>query len=119
MNRRALLRALSALPWVAVVGHAEGQERVSKIGFLTPNVEGVPFEQGFHQGLRELGYSEGNSIIIEWRRPKDRQDLAAPLASELVQRQVDLIVTVGTSAARAAMEATATIPIVSLSGAPV
>src|SRR5262249_37533798 len=101
------------------VGHAKGQERVSKIGFLTPNVEGVPLEQGFHQGLRELGYSEGNSIIIEWRRAKDRQDLAAPLASELVQKQVDLIVTVGTSAARAAMEATGTIPIVFLSGAPV
>jgi DNA-binding transcriptional ArsR family regulator len=56
------------------------------------------------QGLRELGYSEGSSIIIEWRRAKDREDLAAPLAFELVQRQVDLIVTVGTSAARAALD---------------
>jgi hypothetical protein len=50
--------------------------------------------------LRELGYSEGSSIIIEWRRAEDREDLAAPLAFELVQRQVDLIVTVGVRCAR-------------------
>ena len=99
--------------------YSAAQNTVPKIGYLTPNAQGVPLEQGFHQGLRELGYSEGSSIIIEWRRAKDREDLAAPLAFELVQRQVDLIVTVGTSAARAALDATATIPIVFLSGAPV
>jgi putative ABC transport system substrate-binding protein len=118
MKRRALLGVLGAAPWFASVSCGAAQNRVPKIGFLTPNAEGVPFEQGFHQGLRELGYSEGTSIIIEWRRAKDREDLAVPLALELVQRQVALIVTVGTSAAHAAMKATATIPIVSLSGAP-
>jgi putative ABC transport system substrate-binding protein len=119
MKRRAFLGVLGASPWFASIFCGAAQNTVPKIGFLTPNAEGVPLEQGFHQGLRELGYSEGSSIIIEWRRAKDREDLDAPLASELVQRQVDLIVTVTTSAARAAMKATATIPIVFLSGAPV
>jgi putative ABC transport system substrate-binding protein len=119
MKRRAFLGVLGAAPWFASVPYSPAQDTVPKIGYLTPNVQGVPFEQGFHQGLHELGYSEGSSIIIEWRRAKDREDLAAPLAFELAQRQVDLIVTVGTSAARAALDATATIPIVFLSGAPV
>src|SRR5215471_13116382 len=106
MKRRAFLGFLNAALWFASVSCSAAQNTVPKIGFLTPNAEGVPLEQGFRQALRELGYSEGSSIIIEWRRAKDREDLDAPLASELVQRQVDLIVTVTTSAARAAMKAT-------------
>jgi putative ABC transport system substrate-binding protein len=117
MKRRAFLVALGTAPWVALMRHAEGQGRTPRIGFLTPNTEGVPQEQGFQEGLRELGYVQGSSILIEWRRGK-QEDLPA-LASELIRRQVDLIVTVGTPAARAASQATTTIPIVFLSGAPV
>jgi putative ABC transport system substrate-binding protein len=87
------------------------------IGYLTLNSEGTPTEQGFRDQLRELGYAEGSSIVIERRYARLAQ--LAALASELVQKRVDLIVTVSTPAARAAMEATATIPIIFLSGAPV
>jgi ABC-type uncharacterized transport system substrate-binding protein len=119
VRRRAFVGALAAMPWFAFIGHAKGQERVPRIGFLTFNVEGVGQEQGFRQGLRELGYTEGGNIIIEWRRAKESREAVSAPAFELVRMQVDLIVTVGTLAARAVLEVTATIPIVFLSGAPV
>ena len=117
MNRRTLLYALGAAVSIGFVSHVNGQERIPAIGYLTLNTEGTQTEQGFREKLRELGYSEGSNIVIEWRHGKQVQ--LAVLASELVQKGVDLIVTTGTSAARAAFEATATVPIVFLSGAPV
>ena len=117
MNRRTLLYALGAAVSIGFVSHVNGQERIPAIGYLTLNTEGTQTEQGFREKLRELGYSEGSNIVIEWRHGKQVQ--LGVLASELVQKGVDLIVTTGTSAARAAFEATATVPIVFLSGAPV
>ena len=100
MRRRAFLGALGAAPSFALIRYVKGQERVPRIGFLTLNVEGTPQEQGFRQGLHELGYSEGRSITIEWRRAiRSRKELPR-LVSELVHMEVDLIVTVGTSTAR-------------------
>ena len=117
MNRRAFLCALGTAPWLAIAASASGQEGLPRIGFLPANAEGMPFQQGFLQGLGELGYVEGTNLTIEWRRGKQTE--FATLASELVQKQVQVLVTVGTPAARAAMEATPTVPIVFLSGAPV
>jgi len=117
MKRRTFLCALSAVACVGLASHVNGQERIPTIGYLTLNAEGTQAEQGFREKLRELGYSEGSNIVIEWRRGKQTQ--LGALASELVQKPVDLIVTTGTPAARAAFEATATVPIVFLSGAPV
>jgi len=117
MNRRSLLCALGAAACILFAPYVNGQRRIPTIGYLTLNAEGTQIEQGFREKLRELGYSEGSTIVIEWRR--GRQAQLAALAWELVQKPVDLIVTTGTPAARAAFEATATIPIVFASGAPV
>jgi putative ABC transport system substrate-binding protein len=68
------------------------------------------------QGLRELGYVEGKNILIEWRSGERSRDRQRALAADLVRLNVDVIVAVGSGDIRAAKEATATIPIVMISG---
>jgi putative ABC transport system substrate-binding protein len=66
----------------------------------------------FREGLRKLGYIEGQNIIIEYRYAKGQFERLPVLAGELVRLKVDVIVTGGSTATRAAREATSTIPIV-------
>ena len=68
--------------------------------------------EGFRQGLHELGYVEGKNIVIEWRFAEGKLDRLPALAAELVRLKVDVIVTGGALPTRAAKEATVTIPIV-------
>ena len=82
-----------------------------RVGFITPMPESWPDQEGFRQGLRELGYIEGQNILIEWRRADTGQQ-SQVLADALVNEKIDVIVASGTQAAYAAMRATATIPVV-------
>ena len=101
---------------VVVGGVAEAQpaKKVLRIGLLSgarpspmpPNIE------AFRQGLRELGYIEGQNIIVEYRWAEGKDDRYAILAAELVSLGVDVIVTQGTQATIAAKQATNTIPII-------
>jgi putative tryptophan/tyrosine transport system substrate-binding protein len=68
--------------------------------------------EAFRQGLRELGYVEGRTIVIEWRSAEGQLDRLPSLAAELVRLKVDVIVTGGPSATRPTKAATGTIPIV-------
>ncbi len=68
--------------------------------------------EAFRQGLRELGYVEGENIVIEWRYAEGKQHRLNELAAELVRLKVEVIVVGGTASARAAKRATKTIPIV-------
>ena len=68
--------------------------------------------EAFRQGLRELGYVEGQNILVEYRWAEGKDDRYAILAAELVSLGVDVIVTQGTQATVAAKQATNTIPIV-------
>ena len=68
--------------------------------------------EAFRQGLRELGYVEGQNVAIEWRSAEGEADRLPRLAAELVRLKVDVIVTGGAGATRPARQATATIPIV-------
>jgi putative ABC transport system substrate-binding protein len=115
ISRRAFLGSLAgaglAAPFAA---EAQQPERLYRIGM----VERTSIEinaanvQGFRQGLRQLGYVEGESFAIEYRSA-DGQDGRFPgLAGELVRMKVDLILTRGTPAALAVKNATATIPVV-------
>jgi putative ABC transport system substrate-binding protein len=94
--------------------------KVPRIGVLTgTSSEGSPV-YALRQGLRELGYVEGQNIVIEWRWADGRIEQLPDLAAELVRLKVDVIVTNSTPAARAAKNATRTIPIVlGLAGDPV
>ena len=99
----------------ALCSSAQAQQpKVPQIGLLffsSPSAQLARVE-AFRQGLRELGYEEGKNIVIEWRSAGGKLDRLPALAAELVRLKVDIIVTAGGSATRAAKEATSTIPIV-------
>ena len=99
---------------LCVPPQAQQPTKVPRIGYLTatsPSANSARIE-AFRQGLRELGYVEGKNIVIEWRSAEGKLDRLPALAAELVRLKVDVIVTAGPAATRAAKEATATIPIV-------
>jgi putative ABC transport system substrate-binding protein len=73
----------------------------------------------FRRGLHELGYLEGQNLIIDYRSADGRPERLAQLAAELVRAKVDVIVPRGTPATQAARNATAAIPIVATIGSPV
>jgi putative ABC transport system substrate-binding protein len=101
---------------------AEGQQagKVYKIGYLAaspPEAQGIPSaslgaRSPFRQGLHDLGYVEGRDFVMEYRWAEGHADRLPGLAADLVRAQVDVIVTAGTPATYAAMQATKTIPIV-------
>jgi putative ABC transport system substrate-binding protein len=101
---------------VPLSGEADPAASFPRIGFLNtaslsdPRVP--PFLQAFRQGLRELGYVEGQNIAIELRWAEGQYDRLPSLAVELVRLKVNIIVAAGPSAVQAAKQATETIPIV-------
>jgi putative ABC transport system substrate-binding protein len=96
-----------ALPW-------QPKPRLLRIGYLGPGTSG-PYPallNGFRQGLRDLGYVEGENIVLEYRFTDDRGERLPEFAADLVAQNVDVIVTTGADAAEIARDATSTIPIV-------
>jgi len=92
---------------------AQQAQKIPKIGFLGgANPRLAPILQSFRQGLRELGYVEGQNIIIEPRRSMGNTSEFNNFAAELVRLQVDVIVAQNINPTRSAMNATKTIPIV-------
>src|SRR5207247_9063782 len=93
---------------------AQQPGRVPRIGFLsvTSPSDRPPLLDAFRQGLRELGWVEGQNIVIDYRYAEGRVDRLPDLAAELVRLKVDLIVSGGTQGATAAKNATETVPIV-------
>ncbi len=97
---------------------AQKAGKVYRIGYLS---NGPRIHKAFGQGLRELGYVEGQNIVIDRRFSKRKRGLYPELAADLVRLKVDCILTVGIAATRAAKQASSTIPIVmgNFSGDPV
>jgi putative ABC transport system substrate-binding protein len=93
---------------------AQQSRKVPRIGVLLPGTAAsfALRTKAFLEGLRDLGYVEGQTIAIEWKWGQDRAEGLPELAAELVGRNVDVIVTGGTPAAKALKSATGTIPIV-------
>jgi putative tryptophan/tyrosine transport system substrate-binding protein len=124
LRRREFLSALgaTALGWpLAVRAQQPGSTRSSPfIGYLLVGQKEGASElsaslDAFQQGLRELGYTEGQNITIERRYAEWKLDQLPDLAAELVRLKVDVIVAFSTSSALAAKQATSTIPIVAVS----
>src|ERR1043165_7425207 len=112
MRRREVVAALGG---AAALGpsaiRAQQSRRVHRIGVLAQNLQPGLLD-AFRAGLRDLGYSEGENIGIEVRNAEGRNDRLAVMATELLSRNVDLILAVNTPAAQAAKKATTTVPIV-------
>src|SRR5262249_47877728 len=95
---------------------AQPDGKVYRLGYLAAGWGTLnnAYAQAFRQGLRDLGWVEGQNIVIEFRSA-DQFDRLPALATELVQLKVDVIVATPTPPALAAKSATATIPIVGIS----
>lgn len=113
MTLRFLLTTFGVAVALSFVARDAAADRIPRIGFLT-SMPPWSAEEGFREGLRELGYVEGKNILVEWYRPREGDQGLQPLAAELVRRKVDVIVTFRTPPARAALSATNTIPVVFL-----
>jgi putative ABC transport system substrate-binding protein len=103
---------------LSVPRFATGQrpKNIPVVGYLIERSGPTAFDEAFRRGLRDLGYSEGRNIVVEYRWGNGDPALLPALAAELVKMNVDVIVTSGTLAGRAAKNATVSIPIVLVSG---
>ena len=112
MRRREFIGFLSAAaagPRDAWAQQPSG--KMARIGYLMERAGRLEIDDAFLSGLRELGYSEGRNLTMEYRWAGGGERLPA-LAADLVAQNVDLIVTQGAAATLAAKNATTTIPIV-------
>src|SRR6202521_4419130 len=114
----AALGVVLALGLLAAPLAAEEQQagKVPVIGYLIERSGPTAFDEAFRLGLRELGYSEGRNVVVEYRWADGKTERLPALAAELVSLKVDVIVTSGTPGGLAAKNATSTIPIVLASG---
>src|SRR5262245_11075313 len=116
LKRRAFITMIGgAAAWPLAARAQQQAGKVPRIGFLglTSASDRPALLDAFRQGLRELGWLEGQNIGIDYRYAEGRVDRLPDLAAELVRLKVDLIIAFGgTEAATAAKNATETIPIV-------
>ncbi|HLN85913.1 MAG TPA: ABC transporter substrate-binding protein [Candidatus Limnocylindrales bacterium] len=114
--KKTILVWLLIIFFVANVSVAQSQQltKGTSIGYLAgPSLSAIADRvEAFRQGLRELSYVEGKNIVIERRFADGKLDRLPALAAELVRLKVEVIVTGGSPATRAAKQATSTIPIV-------
>ena len=115
-DRRTFIGTAAAGVFSApLAARAQPARNVPRIGVIRGSRAGVqPAIEAFREGLREHGWVEGQTIVIEWRLAEGgRLDLLSDLAAELVNLRVDVIVTtLGEPAVGALKQATSTIPIV-------
>ena len=105
--------ALSAVVFaLCVTAEAQQTKKVYRIGHLSPRLGIDSRGEAFRQGLRELGYLEGQNLLIEWRFTKGKTQLFPELAAELVRLKMDCILAIGVSAIGALKQSTDTIPVV-------
>jgi putative tryptophan/tyrosine transport system substrate-binding protein len=115
MRRREFITLLggAAAAWPAPAW-ADQARKLSQIGVLgvTSHAEFRLQVDALRSGLRQAGYEEGKNIVIHYRWPEGRYDRLPELAADLVKLDIDVLVVVSTPGARAAKQATSTVPIV-------
>ena len=107
-----LTLSLCVVPQTA---EAQSPATVARVGWLSDGIRvgaGSHLHEAFLHGLRDLGYVEGQNLVMERRDAEGQLDRLPALAAQLVARQVEVIVTWGVPGTRAAQQATSTIPIV-------
>lgn len=115
MSKKFIAFALSAmLSALCVSVNAQQPAKIWKVGVLVSSSPSVNAsrDEALRQGLRELGYVEGQNLAMEYRYAEGKLDRLPQLARELVEEKPDVIVVAGTQVASAAKKATSTIPIV-------
>ena len=113
MTRREFITLLGggAAAW-PLAARAQRPGKIARLGYLsTANPRSVAFFRAFEERLRDLGYIEGQNILVEYRNAEGNVDRLPDLAADLVRLDVNVIVTATAPATRAAIRATTTIPI--------
>jgi ABC-type uncharacterized transport system substrate-binding protein len=123
MKRRAFISLLgsAAAAW-PLTARAQQPAKLPIIGYLGPSTRSIDVHRlgALVQRLRELGWIEGRTIVIEYRWAEGRNEHLAEVTAEFVRLKVDVIVTAGTAAVVTAKQATSVIPIVfAVAGDPV
>jgi putative tryptophan/tyrosine transport system substrate-binding protein len=113
MRRRDFIIVFGAgAAWpVAARAQQAAMPVIGLLGSATAN-DWAPYTRAFHQGLRDVGYVEGNNVAIEARWANNQYEQLPAMAAELIGRKVTVIAAFSTPAARAAKAATTTVPIV-------
>jgi ABC-type uncharacterized transport system substrate-binding protein len=115
MRRREFIAFVggTAAAW-PLAARAQKSGKLPVIGFLGATTASVwsPFVDAFLQRLRELGWIDGSTVVIEYRWAQGREERYAEFAAEFVRGKVDVIVTAGTDATMAVEKTTSEIPIV-------
>jgi ABC-type uncharacterized transport system substrate-binding protein len=122
MRRRAFIALIGGAAAWPSAARAQRSGRVYRIGVLetAPAASNAANFDALRNGLRELGYVEGQNLVLDYRSVDGRPERFPQLAAELLRLNVDLIVTRGTPAVMAVKNATGTVPVVmAASGEPV
>lgn len=112
MRRREFIGLVGGAAAYPFAANAQQQRKLPTIGFLGANTASSHQSDAFVQRLRELGWTDGSTVAIEYRWAEGRFDRAPALVAELVQLKVDVLVTHSTPNVVAAKQATSVIPIV-------
>src|SRR5262249_2450277 len=114
MQRRQFITLLGGAAAARPLAARAQQPAMPVIGYLgsqSPDVT-ADYLRGFHQGLKDGGYIEGQTVLVDYRWAHDQTDRLPALAADLVRRRVVVIAASGGPAAESAAKATTSIPIV-------
>jgi len=118
VRRRDFIKAIaaSAAAWPLTARAQQSPSTIRRIGILLPESKSAAEARGlleaFRQGLKEMGWVEGQNIAFEYRSADNKEDALPKIAVGLVQLRLDAILAEGTAAIQAAKDATQSIPIV-------
>jgi putative ABC transport system substrate-binding protein len=116
---RVLAAALCAVLAAPVVAEERQAKKLPRVGWLQNQSSSFPAYEGFREGLRQLGYVEGQNIAIETRTANGQLDRLPELAGELAGLKVDILYVAAEQGLRAAKQVTKTIPIVVVACDPI
>jgi ABC-type uncharacterized transport system substrate-binding protein len=121
MRRRHFITLLGGAAAWPLAARAQQPAKIPRLGYMTGDSESadLPRRNAFRQGLRELGYDEGQTILIEFRTAAGGADKLAEFAAEFSRLDVDVVFAFSTAAVQAAAKAMPTKPIVSITPDPV
>ncbi len=112
MFTRVIKVVILALGAILAPAKAQQPAKIPRVGFLAPQGRSLPLFDAFRQGLADLGYIDGQNIVIEPRFAEGHYERFPELFAELLRLKVDVIVVTGAVTARAAKKAVTDIPIV-------
>jgi putative ABC transport system substrate-binding protein len=120
MQRRGFILALggAAASW-PLAASAQQPKPASRVGILNSASAVSPIEAAALQGLQDIGYIEGQNLVVEYKGAAGKSERLAGLVAELIAAKVDVILASGSEATRAAQGETKTVPIVMISTDPV